>query len=348
MQDLAQRSIGGRSRKTNAALLLILFLATAVVFCLNIAMGAVQSDLLDILRILVSDVNEELTDSLIILRIRLPRALATIGGGMALAISGLLLQAFFNNPIVEPYVLGISSGSSLFMALVTLGGFTFGITRITPMFIFTGAFIGAMLVMMVVIIASRHVKSMVTLLVIGMMAGYICSAGTSVMTVFAEKEKIAGYVIWSMGSFSGFTWQQAGILFAIVLPFSILAFCMSKPLNTLLMGDRYAESMGVRIRLIRRAIILISSVLTAAVTSFAGPVSFIGLAVPHMCRVIFKTADNRVLLPAAAITGALMTGLCDLIARNIIAPVELPLAAITSAIGAPIVVYLLTRGDKDR
>lgn len=132
MQDLAQRSIGGRSRKTNAALLLILFLATAVVFCLNIAMGAVQIDLLDILRILVSDVNEELTDSLIILRIRLPRALATIGGEMALAISGLLLQAFFNNPIVEPYVLGISSGSSLLMALVTLGGFTFGIARITP------------------------------------------------------------------------------------------------------------------------------------------------------------------------------------------------------------------------
>lgn len=333
------------ARARQRRLLFILFLACAVlVFLLNIALGSVRISLPELCRILSGDVQGiSPSHQSIVMKIRLPRALATVAGGMCLAVSGLLLQIFFSNPIVEPYVLGISSGSMMFVALVMLGGYTFGMQSVSPMLMFWGALAGAMLVMLVVVFASGKVKSIVTLLVIGIMAGYVCSAVTSMLTTFADKEAIAGYTLWTMGSFSGFTWQQVRILLTVTGIFSLGALLMSKPLNAMLLGERYAQSMGVGIKLFRVLIVIISSVMTAVLTAFAGPISFIGLAVPHMVRIFFGTSDNRVLLPGCMLAGALLTGLCDLGSRMLFAPVELPIGAITSIVGAPLVVYLLLR-----
>ncbi|MEG1621082.1 MAG: iron chelate uptake ABC transporter family permease subunit, partial [Oscillospiraceae bacterium] len=195
----------------------VLTLGLVLIFLFNIGIGAINIPIKDVLEILFGDIAHDNTNYLIVQRIRLPRALASIAGGAALAISGLLLQTFFNNPIVEPYVLGISSGSSLFVALVMLGGFTFGFSQVTPMLLFIGAFIGAMIVMLAVIFAAGKVKSIITLLIIGMMAGYVCSAVTSILSAFAEKEQIANFSMWTMGSFSGFTWEQIRLLYIIIV-----------------------------------------------------------------------------------------------------------------------------------
>ncbi len=338
--------MGCQSAIRRAVCLSALLAGTVLVFLLNVGLGSVDIALGDILRVLFGDASPEENAYLIIRRVRLPRALASLAGGAALSTAGFLLQTFFANPIVEPYVLGVSSGSSLFVALVTLGGYTFGVSRVTPLFLVLGAFAGAMVVMCAVLVAAARVKSVVTLLIVGLMAGYLCSAATSVLSAFAQREQIANYAMWSMGSFAGFTWPQVGILYAIVLAALLLSFLLAKPLNALHMGDRYAESMGVNVRRVRCAIILLSSVLTAAVTAFAGPVSFIGLAVPHICRILLRSADSRLLLPAGALGGALMAATCDFAARTVVAPAELPLGAITAMIGAPVVVFLLTRREK--
>lgn len=327
------------------ALFILLFLSTIAVFMLNVMLGSVSVHPRDILRVVLDRPGVSPNHHSIISKIRLPRALATVAGGASLAVAGLLLQIFFANPIVEPYVLGVSSGSMMFVALVMLGGYTFGFRTTSPMFLFWGALCGALLVMIAVVFAANRVKNIVTLLVIGIMAGYLCSAVTTVLTTLASREAIANYTLWTMGSFSGFTWQKVRILVVITSIFSVLAILMSKPLNAMLLGEQYAQSMGVGIRSFRVMVVIIASVLAAVLTAFAGPVSFVGMAVPHIVRITFGTSDNRVLLPASIMAGAILTGLCDLGARLLLAPIELPLAAITSAFGAPLVVYLLTRKE---
>lgn len=325
-------------------LLLGIFAAAAVVvFLLNIALGSVSISMSEILGIFTGSPDVAETNRAIVQNIRLPRTLATVIGGAALAAAGVLLQVFFNNPIVEPYVLGISSGSTLFVGLVTLGGFSFGMKSIPPMGMVAGAFIGAMAVMLCVIWASRKVKSISTLLIIGLMAGFVCSAVTSMLSALADKEKVTGFYRWSLGSFAGITWEQVAVLYVVGIPFLAAALFMGKSLNSMMLGERYAKSMGVGIQRFRIMIVFISSVLTALVTAFAGPISFVGLAVPHIVRMLLKTSDNRVVLPAVCICGALMTGICDLGTRLLLSPVELPLSALTSVVGAPLVVFLLIR-----
>ncbi len=332
-----------RTGKARAAALFIIGIAVLfVIFLLNIGLGSVKIGVDEIFRMVFGGEVSK-THATIIATIRLPRTLAAILSGACLACSGVLLQIFFGNPIVEPYILGISSGSSLFVGLVVLGGFTFGLTTITSTAMFVGSFLGAMVVMTAVIFASQRVKSVTTLLIIGLMFGYVCSAATGFLTALADKNKIAGYAVWSMGSFAGFTWSDVGVLYLIGIPFLFLAFFMSKPLNAMLLGEDYARSMGVGIKRFRFLIVLVSSVLTAAVTAFAGPVSFIGLAVPHIVRISFGTSDNRVVIPASCIYGGIMAGVCDLLARLLLSPTELPIGAITSVIGAPLAVFLLVR-----
>ncbi|MDR1318079.1 MAG: iron ABC transporter permease [Treponema sp.] len=311
---------------------------------LNIGFGSSSISVTDIFRVFAGREGADSGNALIITRIRMPRTFAAIAGGAALAVAGFLLQTFFNNPVVDPYILGISSGSMFFVALVILGGWTFGFRRVTPALLVLAAFTGALLVMCVLLFVARRIKSVVTLLVIGVMTGFIAGGGTSILSSFAEKERIVNFSRWSMGSFAGLAWPQVRILYAIVIPFCAAALLMAKSLNALNMGESYAQSMGINVKLSRILIILFSSVLTAGTVAFTGPVSFIGLAVPHICRTLFHTTNSRILIPACLICGGLLALSCDFIARNIIAPVEIPLGAVTALGGAPLAVWLLTRG----
>ena len=314
-----------------------------IIFTLSVMLGSVKISLREIMNCFIAPDNVQNSHYSIIMNIRLPRTLAAIAGGAALAASGVLLQNFFGNPIVEPYILGISSGSNLFLGIVILGGYTFGMKTINSMGMFIGSLIGAMTVMLMVIFASQRVRSVTNLLIIGLMIGYMCSAVTSILTVIADKERIMGFTRMTMGSFAGFTWGQLKILYPVTVTFLIAAFLMSKNLNAMLLGERYAQSMGVSVKTFRFLIVVVSSVLTAVITAFAGAVSFIGLAVPHITRIIFRTSDHRIVIPAAIIYGAVMACLCDMGARLIMSPTELPLGAMTTIIGAPIAVYLLVR-----
>lgn len=329
-------------RRTTILFLLGIVLLVAT-FLLNVMLGSVQITVPEIWNSFFHPENVESYRFSIIMKIRLPRILSALAGGACLAASGVLLQIFFSNPIVEPYILGISSGANFVLALMLLGGISFGMQSITPASLFLGAFLGAMLVMLVVIFASQKVRSVTTLLIIGLMMGYVCSAGTSVLQILADKEQRTMFTVWTMGTFSGFTWDEVKTLYAVSIPFLLAACLMSKPLNAMLLGEKYAQSMGITIKPFRFLMVLVSSVLTAIVTAFAGAISFVGLAIPHIIRTTFRTSDNRVILPAACIYGAVMSGICDLGARLLLSPADLPLGAITSLIGAPIVVYLLVR-----
>jgi iron complex transport system permease protein len=335
------------SVKTSMMIFCFISLAAGVfiVFLLNLGIGSVQIGVSEIVRVLFNSGTEADKNVIIIQRIRLPRALASFAGGASLAISGLLLQTYFANPIIEPYILGVTSGSTLFVGLVMLGGFTFGIQRITPMFLFSGAFLGAMLIMVIILFAAGRVKSIVTLLIIGLMSGYVCGAATSILSAYAEKQRLTNFAMWNMGSFAGFTWDQIKLMYGVTVPMLAVSYLLAKPLNILSMGDKYAQSMGINVKVTRYCVIVISSILVAATTAFAGPISFIGLAAPHICRVLFQTSNNRILIPAAVLGGGLMSGLCDFAARNIVSPMELPLGAITAVIGAPLVVFLLVKKD---
>jgi len=320
----------------------VLLIILGITFMLNIGLGSVRIPLDEMINMISGNEVTEVFTS-IVFEIRLPRALATIAGGAALAVAGLLLQVFFRNAIVEPFVLGISSGATLVVGLVLLAGITLGFSVINPLFLFMAAFLGSMAVMLITVAIARKVRSMITLLVVGLMIGYIAAAATTVLITLARQEQVRGFVLWTMGSFSGATWDQLTILISVSVTMLLFAFLMAKPLNAFLLGEDYAQSMGVAIKPFRIAIIVISSLLSGVATAFAGPVAFIGLAVPHIARLVFGTSDNRIIVPACVLMGAILTGLCDLAARLVLAPVELPISAVTSFIGAPIVIVLLLK-----
>ncbi|MDR1166560.1 MAG: iron ABC transporter permease [Deltaproteobacteria bacterium] len=335
---------GRRNRRITVFYVLgALALLVAVV---NLAVGSISYPLRDVLHVLFNP--SEVSDlHFIVWKIRLPRTLACLMGGAYLAASGLLLQVYFRNPIVGPFILGISSGATLMVALVMLTALGLQLTYVTPFLTTIAGMVGAYGVMFIVVSIAAKVRSGATLLVVGLMMGYICGAVHSILTALAEKEKIKGFVLWSMGSFSGFKWVEIGILFVVggLLVGSI--YLLSKPLNAFLLGEDYAATMGVSIRKFRLFILLAASSLAGLVTAMAGPVAFIGLAVPHMARLSFGTSDNRVLVPGACLMGAIVTSLCDLIARMWLSPVELPISAITAFFGGPIVIgLLLKRGFK--
>lgn len=336
-----------QNKKRYFIVLIALLVALIVIFIVSVGKGSVeispQNVVIEIKRLIFNEPPLIEMNKNIVWKIRLPRAIAAVVGGAALATAGLLLQIFFRNPLVGPFVLGISSGATLAVALVLLAGLTFGVGKVTSNLLFTAAFIGSVIVMILVLMLSRKVKNIVTLLVIGLMAGYVTGALTSILVSFAEKQEVKGFVMWTMGSFAGFTWDQVKILFIFGLPGLVITLFISKPLNALLLGENYAKSMGVQIMTMRWVIVLTASLLAAVVTAFSGPVAFIGLAVPHISRLSFGTTDNRILIPGTILLGGIATAVCDLIARTIFSPVEIPLSAVTSFIGAPIVIYLLLK-----
>ncbi|PKM48046.1 MAG: iron ABC transporter permease [Firmicutes bacterium HGW-Firmicutes-8] len=325
----------------NVLIFCLLFAALVFVFLLNIGIGSIKISLPDVASIIIHRIRNDSVNSVIVWDIRLPRSLAAVTGGAAIAVAGLMLQTFFRNPIVDSYVLGVSSGSTLFMALIMLGGFTLGISTLSPFFMFFGAFLGALIVTAAILLFACKVRSAVTLLVIGLMIGYLCSAATGLFTTFADNEKVKGFMMWSMGSFAGFTWEQVKLLTFLGVPFLFLSLAVSKPLNAFMLGEDYAKSMGVNIKFFRIFIIFVASLLTAIVTAFAGPIAFVGMAVPHIARLTLRTSDNRFLMPATILFGGIITSLCDLVARTILAPSELTISTVTSFFGVPIVIWLL-------
>jgi len=323
---------------------LFIFSSIMFIFLLitNLVLGSVDIPLKEIFKIFFHHSTDS-TLSSILWKIRFPRILFASLSGAYLSVGGLLLQVFFRNPIVGPYVLGISAGATLMVGLVMLLGISMGVVGINPFYISLAAAFGAFCVTTVLILFSTKVKDIVTLLVIGLMMGYLCYALTSIFITFAAKEKVKGFVLWQMGSFSGVVWEDFRIIFFSAFFLTILLGIIKKPLNAFLLGEEYAKTMGVNIKVLRNLIVIISSILAGLVTAFAGPVAFIGIAVPHIARLSFKTSDNGILIPASAILGANVTLVCDLLARMLLSPIELPISAITALFGAPTVIFLLLK-----
>lgn len=325
-----------------AGVFTLLSALTLVTMLLNLRIGSISYGIEPLMHALLNP-SDKSDLAYIVWNIRLPRTIAAALGGAFLAVSGLLLQVYFRNPIVGPFILGISSGSTVMVSIVMLTSIGLGFSGYAPYLNTIASCIGAYGVTALIVAIAARVRGGATLLIIGLMMGYLCSAVTSILTALAEKETIKGFVLWQMGSFSGFKWSEVWVM---VVGGGLMLACtylLSKPLNALLLGEDYAASMGVNIRRFRLLILLLASSLAGLVTAMAGPVAFIGLAVPHMARLSLGTSDNRVLLPAAALFGALITSLCDLIARMWLSPVELPLSAITAFFGAPIVITLLLK-----
>ncbi|MDO4864873.1 MAG: iron ABC transporter permease [Ruminococcus sp.] len=282
----------------------------------------------------------------IIADIRLPRTVAAALLGGALSVSGFLLQSFFNNPIAGPYVLGISSGAKLTVALAMMLTLQSGILLNSAAMV-GAAFAGSLLSMGAILLLAGRVRNMAQLIIAGVMIGYICSAVTELAVTFADDANIVNLHNWSMGSFSGISMDNVKVIAVIVLAGVTAAFLLSKPMSAYQLGESYAKNMGVDLKLFRLALILLSSILSACVTAFAGPVSFVGVAVPHLMKSIFGTAKPIVIIPASFVGGAVFCLVCDLIARMLFAPVELSISTVTAVFGAPVVIAaMLSRGQK--
>ena len=323
---------------------ILLGVLLAILFLWNINSGSVDLSAKEILHILFQKGTDD-TSYNIVWQIRLPRILAAVILGGALSVSGFLLQTFFGNPIAGPYVLGISSGSKLVVSLVMV--FLLGRSIIiSAAGMIVAAFVGAMISMGFVLLVSRKVERMSMLVVSGVMIGYICSAITDFVVTFADDSNIVNLHNWSLVSFSGMTWNNVAVMGVVVGIAVLITFFMSKPIGAYQLGEVYAQNLGVNIKVFRILLILISSVLSACVTAFAGPISFVGIAVPHLAKSLLKTAKPILVIPACFLGGAVFCLFCDLIARTVFAPTELSISSVTAIFGAPIVIYVMIRRQK--
>ena len=329
-------------RRTRCAVVFCaLAAAVLVMVVLNINTGSVRIPVGRILRILFLRQGEE-NEVSIIWKIRMPRILQAAILGGALALSGFLLQTFFGNPIAGPFVLGISSGAKMCVAVVMIlliGRFG----AASSWALILAAFAGAMMSTAFILVVSRAVRHMAGLLVAGIMIGYICSAVTEFLVTFAEDSDIVNLHGWSQGSFSGADWSGTGTAAVIVGIASACVFLLAKPIGAYQMGEAYAQSMGVNIKRFRMELIILSGVLSACVTAFAGPISFVGIAVPFLVKRALGTSKPIVVIPAAFLGGAVFCMVSDLIARMAFSPTELNISTVTSILGAPIVIYMLIR-----
>ncbi len=329
--------------------LFALVVLLAVVFVVSLAAGSVSIPMDNVVRVLTGGQADRDTWRTIVLAFRLPKALTALLAGAALGIAGLQMQTLFRNPLADPFVLGVSSGASLGVALMVLGttaasAAVFGrVARFGDVGLVTAASLGAAGVFALIMAIARRVQSMVTLLVLGLMIGYATSAAVSLLIYFSAPEQIAAFTAWSFGSFGGVTWQQLRVFLPVCVVVLAGSLTVSKPLNALLLGENYARSMGLNVRAARWWVTASASVLAGAVTAFCGPVGFIGVAVPHLCRALFRTSDHRILTPAVMLMGAILAILFDLIAQMPGAGFTLPLNVVASFIGAPLIVWIIVR-----
>lgn len=337
-----KRDVRGTGRIRAAFLLLAL--ALALLALANLSIGTVPVPPGRLVSILAGDPAvldpKDLVFYQVIWEIRLPRLCAAVILGGALALSGLQLQTFFNNPIASPFVLGISSGAKLAVAvaMVLVVG-PLGV--MTSWSLVAAAFLGSLAVMGLVLAVSRRVRSGAVLIVAGVMVGYLCSAATDLLVTFASDQNIVNLRNWSMGSFSGMAWKDVAVMAPIVLAAGLCSFMLAKPMAAFQLGESYAQSMGVDVRMFRSQLVLLSSLLAATVTAFAGPVSFVGIAVPHLVRRLLGTSRPLVVVPASFLGGSCFCLLCDLIARTAFAPTEVALSTVTALFGAPVVIRVL-------
>lgn len=334
--------------KNKRYVLSFMILGTLTLFflALNLCAGSVRIPMGEVLNILGGrEADGTFTD--IIMEIRFPRALAAAVLGGALALSGYLLQTFFQNPIAGPFILGISSGAKLVVALVMVCSLGWAV-HVSSMVMIAAAFVGAMISMGFVLLMSRMMDRMSMLIVSGVMIGYICSAVTDFIVTFADDSNIVNLHNWSKGSFSGISWENVILLSAVTFLSFLMVFCMSKPISAYQMGEAYARNMGVNIPLFRSLLVVLSSVLSACVTAFAGPVSFVGIAVPHLVKSLFRTTKPILMIPGCFLGGAVFCLLCDLLARILFAPTELSISTVTAVFGAPIVIFIMIRRKKGK
>ena len=322
--------------------LLALLLAAFAVW--NIGLGSVAVTAGELLKVLTGR-GEDPTMSRIIWDIRLPRMMAAAILGGALSVSGFLLQTFFANPIAGPFVLGISSGAKLVVSLVMVFLLGKGIVMGSGGMILA-AFAGSMISMGFILLISHKVKMMSMLVICGVMIGYICSAITDFVVTFADDADIVNLHNWSMGSFSGMSWDNVKMMAAVTVLCMLAVFLMSKPIGAYQLGEVYAQSMGVNIRRFRAALIFWSSLLSACVTAFAGPISFVGIAVPHLVKCLLGTAKPLLMIPGCFLGGAAFCLASDLIARTAFAPTEVSISSVTAVFGAPVVIYMMVRNRR--
>ena len=322
----------------------ILAVVTGFLLIWNINTGSVHLSVYEIIRVLFRSTDAD-TAYHIIWDIRLPRILAAAILGGALSVSGFLLQTFFANPIAGPFVLGISSGAKLVVSLLMILLLGQGLVMNSGVMILA-AFAGAMLSMGLVLLISGRVRNMSMLVICGVMISYICSAVTDFVITFADEAGIVNLHNWSMGSFSGMSWENIKVMTAAVGISLLLVFFMAKPIGAYQMGEVYARSVGVNLRWFRIVLILLSSILSACVTAFAGPISFVGIAVPHLVKNLLGTARPLLMIPGCFLGGAVFCLFCDLLARTVFAPTEVSISSVTAIFGAPIVIYIMIRNKR--
>lgn len=323
----------------------VLAILLIILLTVNIKYGSVDMTVKDIMEVFAG--KGDITVSRIIMDIRLPRVMAALILGGALSVSGYLLQTFFGNPIAGPFVLGISSGAKLTVsvAMIVFLGQGMAVSSAT---LIISAFVGAMLSMGFILLVSGRVRKMSMLVICGVMIGYICSAITDFIVTFADDSNIVNLHNWSMGSFSGISWENVKTMSIVIFITLACTFMMSKPISAYQLGETYAKNMGVNIKRFRILLILLSSILSAVVTAFAGPISFVGIAVPHLIKRMFKTAKPIIIIPACFLGGAAFCMFCDLIARTVFAPTEMSISSITAIFGAPVVIKMMVNRQEDK
>lgn len=325
----------------------ILILSTALLFLANILFGSVSIPADAVINILLGNESEKASWNYIVIESRLPQAITALLSGMALSVSGLMLQTAFRNPLADPSIFGISSGAGLGAAFVMLlfgGTMTAGQVSFSGYAaVFFGAFLGAMAVMAVVFAFSLLVRNSAMLLIVGIMIGYIASSAISLLNFFATEEGVKSYLVWGLGSFGGVSMRQLPLFTTVTILSLLSSLLLIKPLNIIQLGRSYAENLGIRTHVVRNCLLVITGLLTAVVTSFCGPVSFIGLAVPHLSRMMIRTSHHGILMPVTMHTGSVVALLCNLISALPSSAGLIPLNAITPVLGAPVVIFVIMR-----
>ena len=335
------------SKKSYTLTFILLLIVLVIIWFVNISLGSISIPFQKIVSILCNVPVEKESWNYILLNFRIPKAFTAILVGSGLGISGLLMQTLFRNPLAGPFVLGISSGASLGVASLILGASLFGgylsTIALSSWTISIASSLGSFLVLFAVLIAVKKIRNTMSILIIGLMFGSISAAIINVLSYFSSAEQLQQFIFWSFGSLGNLSWSELGVFSGILFFSFLLLLTVLKPLNSLLLGENYAKSMGINLKKTRYTVLITTSLMTGVITAFSGPIAFIGLAVPHLTKLVFNTSDHRTLLPAVAVIGAILMLICDAISQLPTSQYTLPINAVTSLFGAPIVIWLLVR-----